>query len=88
MHQSEILERYEGRGVFRIYLDAEAANALSVAAQANGRVYIDLNTAGIQNIQIKAGWFIISGGGGARQQYYINPEHVVAIVWSTDEDLP
>jgi len=83
-----LLDRYDGRQAFRLYLDSEAATAFAVAPAANGRVFLDLNTVGVSAITVKAGWFVVQGSANARQQYYVNPEHVVAVVWSTDEDLP
>lgn len=82
------LERFDGRHIFRLYLGSEAATALAVTPAPNGRVFIDTSSPQVASIQLKAGWFVIQGSANARQQYYINPEHIVGIVWDTDQDMP
>jgi len=83
-----LFDRYNGRSIFRLYLGTEGATALAVTPAPNGRVFIDTDLPQIDAITIKAGWFIVEAGASALQQFYINPEHVVAVVWASDEDLP
>lgn len=85
----QLFEYYAGRNIKRVYLNAEAATALAVNPDpVNNRIYVDTNMANVESIYVQSGWIVVQAGSAARQRVYLNPKHVVGIVWDTDEDLP
>ena len=85
----QLFEYYAGRSIKRVYLNAEAATALAVSPDpVNNRIYVDIASANVESIYVQSGWIVVQAGSAARQRVYLNPEHVVGIVWDTDQDLP